>query len=332
MTANGSGAKGPAADGGSSGRPGSASSGSYTSGGSGAAAANGGKTGAAGGSDADAAIAPTQIDGKYILEFADTRLVLDPMTGARITEFSLSGHNLLTGPDVDPDNWGATFWPSPQSRWNWPPVPEIDTQPYSATVAADSVELTSAPGMRAKVQVTKRVRALSTEGAVELTYVLTNTDSSSVSWAPWEVSRVAAGGISFFPSGSQTVTNALAVQNSNGITWYQHDPNALSGGGQKLTADGSEGWLAHVSGNLLFVKQFDDVPVTQQAPAPEAEIGIYAAATYVELEPQGPYTELMPGASITWRVRWYARELPADLTPTIGNGALVDFVRTLIAK
>jgi hypothetical protein len=294
----------------------------------GAPVANGGRMAPA---DATATV-PTQSNGHYIIQLADTRLSIDPMTGARITEFSLGGHNLLTGPDVDPDNWGATFWPSPQARWNWPPVPEIDTQPYSATIAADSVELTSAPGVRARVQVVKHIRALNPEAAVECTYVLTNIDTSPVSWSPWEISRVAPGGISFFPTGSNTVTNALSVQNSNGITWYQHDPSSVAMGGQKLTADGSEGWLAHLSGNLLFVKQFDDVPVTEQAPAPEAEIGIYAAPNYVELEPQGPYTQLAPGASITWVVRWYVRQLPADIAPTLGNAALVTFVRGLIAK
>ncbi|HET8939625.1 MAG TPA: hypothetical protein VFN67_39575, partial [Polyangiales bacterium] len=110
------------------------------------------------------------------------------------------------------------------------------------------------------------------------------------------------------------------------------DPAKISGDGQKFTADGSEGWLAHVSGRTLLVKVFTDVPPDAQAPAPEAEIALYAARGYVEIEPQGPYTELQPGESSSWSVRWLITELPAQVPTELGSQALVDFVRTFIAQ
>jgi len=257
-------------------------------------------------------------------------LEIDPARGARITRLALSGQNMLTGPEVDPLNYGSTFWPSPQQRWNWPPVPELDSDAYAVQVEADSLVCSSKPGMRAKVSVVKRVRA-SAAAEVELEYILKNEDSAPASWAPWEITRVAAGGLSFFPSGERVVNAQLPVMNQGGATWYKHDA-AKVGSGQKLTADAAMGFLAHVAGRTLFVKQFMDVPVAQQAPAPEAEIAIYAAGGYVELEPQGPYTALMPGESVSWRVRWRLAEVPQDVAIEVGSSKLLELARQLTGR
>jgi hypothetical protein len=189
--------------------------------------------------------------------------------------------------------------------------------------------LKSQPGTRAKVSVEKRVRAVRERAAIDIEYVLTNTDSAIASWAPWEISRVAASGLTFFPTGSATVTANLPVTNKDEMTFYQHDPKAFNGSGQKYTADGSGGWLAHVSGKLLFLKTLADVTPALQAPAPEAEIEIYAAAKYVELEPQGPYVQLQPNQSTRWTVRWYLRRLPDSAAAEPGNAALLRFVRSI---
>jgi hypothetical protein len=307
-----------------------------TGGVSGGAASAGGAGGPASAGSAGMAAStglmpPIARGGKYVLEFGDIALEVDPQTGGRITRFALAGQNLLTGPEVDSGNWGSTFWPSPQQRWDWPPVPEIDNQPYTASLDGETIVLVSATGVRAKVSVEKRITARVVERAIDLAYKLTNTDSSMVAWAPWEISRVAPSGITFFPTGSQTVSTDLSVVNQDGVTWFAHDPAKLPMMGQKYSADGSAGWLAHLAGKTLFVKQFADVPVSMQAPAPEAEIAIYAAPTYVELEPQGPYTQLMPGQSVSWTVRWYARQLPANVMPTVGNAELVKLAASLAA-
>jgi hypothetical protein len=103
-------------------------------------------------------------------------------------------------------------------------------------------------------------------------------------------------------------------------------------GSQKFTGDGAEGWLAHVAGDKLLLKTWADVPSSQQAPAPEGEVEIYAAATYVELEPQGPFTQLAPGQSLEWSVRWYLRQLPSDVPVSLGSTALLAFVRELVSQ
>ena len=296
----------------------------------GTAAGSGGSTAGVGGGQA-AAAKPVERDGKYVLEFGGLAFEIDPKVGGRILKCQIDGQNFLTGPDVDPLNYGSTFWPSPQQRWNWPPVPEIDSHAYTAVVEGDTLVLTSPVGERAKVEVTKRFTARVSEGALDVEYELTNRDTAAASWAPWEITRVPAKGLTFFPTGAKTVNTQLPVRTMGDTTWYQHDP-ATVGMGQKYSADGTGGWLAHVAGDKLLLKSFPDIEPAMQAPAPEAEIAIYAAPGYVELEPQGPYGALMPGASVRWTVRWYLRKLPADLMVSVGSAPLLSFAQTIAAE
>ena len=73
---------------------------------------------------------------------------------------------------------------------------------------------------------------------------------------------------------------------------------------RKINADG-KGWLAYLNNGLLLLKKFEDLSPTQPAPG-EAEIQVYVnrGKTYIELESQGAYTNLAPGESLTWTVRW----------------------------
>ena len=264
--------------------------------------------------------------------FGRRHFVVDAAHGARIVRFGLDDTNLLTGPDVDMLNYGSTFWPSPQERWGWPPVPELDSEAYEFTEAPAGMKFQSRAGMRAKVSVSKLIHPPISEDTVEVTYSLTNEDSVAASWAAWEITRVPAGGLSFFPTGERTVSTALSVVEQGGVSWFLHDPMKISGDGQKFTGDGAEGWLAHVAGRNVLVKKFADVPVDAQAPAPEAEIALYAARGYVEIEPQGPYTALMPGEALSWKVRWIVAELPAQLSAELGSQDLVAFARELVAS
>lgn len=311
-----------------------AGSGVTSTAGEGAGGTTAGAGGTAGaGAAGSAAQATLEIRGDiYSYVWGRRRLTLDLAHGARITHFGLDDRNLLTGPDVDMVNFGSTFWPSPQDRWGWPPVPELDSDPYEVDVTADKMRFASKPGTRAKVGVSKQIRADKSEDCVDVTYELVNSDSAAAKWAAWEITRVAAGGLSFFPTGQRKVGTQLPVVDQGGVSWFQHDPAKISGDGQKFSADGAEGWLAHVSGRTLLVKVFSDVMPDAQAPAPEAEIELYAARGYVEIEPQGPYTELKPGESSSWSVRWLITELPAQVPTELGSQALVEFVRSFIAQ
>lgn len=286
---------------------------------------------------------PIVRNGKYAFEFANIVFEADPAVGGRIVTFSLGGSNVLTNSAMDKTNsgnYGSTFWPSPQ-MWggsDWPPIPEVDNLAYTPSIDGAAIVMKQpAASARGKLSVTKRFTAVPSAQAIDVQYTLTNNDTATASWAPWEISRVAQGGITFFPTGTAVVpiaamkalVPASAVTTSGGITWYK---NTASDKG-KYVADGAEGWLAQVSGDLLHVKRFKDIPAVQAAPG-EADVEIYAGGSdgYVEVEPQGAYEPLQPGASLTWTVRWYVRRLVEPSIATVGSAALVTLVRDVVKQ
>jgi hypothetical protein len=270
--------------------------------------------------------------GRYVLDWGDGHIEIDPITGGRVTGLYLGDTNLLTGPAADPGNFGSTFWPAPQAAWGWPPLPEIDHGPYEVVIHPGALVLVGANNLALGVSVDKRVAVDRGRGAVVFEFSINNRGAAPVQLAPWQITRVPPGGLSFFPTGSGSYPPSnLAVRDLGGVTWYAYDAAAVTDH-QKLFADGSEGWLAHAGGGTLLVKTFDVVARAEQAPG-EAQIEIYAspAHTYVEVEVQGAYRTIAPGGSLAWRVVWLARRLPADITPAAGSAALLAMVRGLVA-
>lgn len=280
-------------------------------------------------------VVPVASGSVFSFQFGDTLFAVNASRGGRIVTFALSGRNILTGPAVDPANFGSTFWPSPQSDWNWPPLPEIDSAPYAASLDGGVLSLSGAAATNLGLAVEKKFSADRATGVVTVAYTVANRGSNARRVAPWEITRVAAGGLSFFPMGQggprkgpQDLLNTTIV---NGVAWFAYDAAAITAD-QKLFADGLEGWIAHVDGDLLLVKSFTDTRPSQAAPG-EAEIELYANAghTYVEVENQGAYVNLAPGAATTWTVRWMLRKLDLAATPaTVGSASLVDLVRSLV--
>jgi len=307
-----------------------------------AGAAQGGSMGSAGAAGAGSStLTITNNAGKYALAFGQTYLEVDPMNGARITALRVGG---ATGTDVildqsvnagtaNADNWGSTFWPSPQT-WPWPPtsatsIGAINTSPYTATMDANSLTLTSGVAAAPTVSVTKKFSADLAKEAVVIDYTMTNGGTAAVTVAPWEITRMGMGSITFYPQGTDAPkaggTFALPPTTSGaGATWFQHMGDTTQ---YKLLSDGTGGWIASALGDLILVKTFSDIPAGAAATG-EAEIEIYSAQKYVEVEQQGAVQTLMPGASLNWTVRWYARKMPAPAT--VGSADLVTYVQNLI--
>jgi len=280
-------------------------------------------------------VVPAANGSLFSFQFGDTLFSVDANLGGRIVTFALSGRNILTGPAVDPANFGSTFWSSPQSDWNWPPPPEIDSAPYAASLDGAVLSLSGATAAGLGLAVEKKFSADGAAGVVTVAYTLANRGSNARQVAPWEITRVAAGGLTFFPMGEgvpRKGTQALLSPTIlGGVAWFAYDAAAITAD-QKLFADGLEGWIAHVDGDLLLVKSFGDTLPSQAAPG-EAEIELYANAghTYVEVENQGATVNLAPGDSTTWTVRWMLRKLNVASTPAqAGSAPLVDLVRGLV--
>jgi hypothetical protein len=156
--------------------------------------------------------------------------------------------------------------------------------------------------------------------------------------APWEVTRIHASGVTFFPKGREVRGggDGVGIQDRSGITWFRYDPLRLVKS-QKFFADGSEGWLAHADERAILVKSFTDVPPELQAPG-EGEIEIYASADadpryrYTEIEVQGAYESLAPQATARWSITWHAGRLPPDVPVEVGSTKLVNYVKNLLRE
>jgi Domain of unknown function (DUF4380) len=277
-------------------------------------------------------VLPRLQDGRHVLAWEDVSFEVDARTGGRVTALRLGGRNLLTGPEVDAGNFGSTFWTSPQSSWGWPPIAEVDHQEYRASIEGSAIVMRSARSPRLGVEIEKLFSADRARGAVTFEYRIHNLGEAPLQTAPWQITRVGPGGLTFYPSGEGSYPPSnLGVRDALGATWYDYDKAAITDH-QKHFADGREGWLAHVDRDALLVKTFPAVPRAAHAPG-EAQIEIYAspAHTYIEVEAQGAYETVAPGAALSWRVVWLARRLPPKLPIAVGSEALLAHVRALVA-
>ena len=307
--------------------------------GSGGTAA-GGNAGNAGAGGASTAMWTTN-GSKYSLTLGSTSFEVDAMLGGRITSFKVGGKEILADAATtgEPYYWGSTFWPSPQN-WALPPtgtntIATIDNQPYTAKLEGGVLTLTSALNTAPPaIVLVKKFSADVAKEAVIIEYTMTNGGTVPVTVAPWEVTRVAGGGLTFYPEASPPVLHdPKAVMppttNGAGARWFKH--NVAVTAATKFFSDGSSGWVAHATGaatDLLLIKTFPDIQPAD-SPAGESEIEIYAVPKYVEVEQQGAKETLAVGASSKpWTVRWYARKLAAPAVPD--SAELVTYVQNQI--
>jgi len=288
--------------------------------------------------------------GNWTFSFGRYRLVVAGAHGALVSEFSIDGNNLIDA------TGGSTFWPSPQQAYTWPVPAEIDSAAYVAEASATSLGLTSATSSTLGLSVHKRFSANASSGVVTIEYQLINQSADSASWAPWELTRVRAGGYTFAPlgPGTRAITqdsfqyplplSTLPPPPATGAIQWLNYPSV----GPSLTKDnyisefdGAEGWLAHANRfgtkqqPVLFVKSFVDAP-DESLPMNQAEIQLWTSGTaspkLIEIEEQGALALLAPGASLTWTVHWSACELPSSSLLSAGNAELAALARAHAVK
>jgi hypothetical protein len=270
---------------------------------------------------------------------------------AMITAFSIDGTNFLV---MNNASNGSVFWTAPQSDWNWPPPAEMDSAAYTPSSANNVLTMTGPVGSTDKLSITKKFWGNVKNQAVTIEYTIKNGGTTAVQKAPWEITRVYPGGLSFFPNAETPVvlpgTNnsflAVPFTTAAGAAWFKYPKEGdtswftqdIKGG-----ADSLEGWAAHINcgaglvqacpttgasagKSIILIKQWPDT--TTQAPA-EKEVEIYANAghNYVEFEQQGDYQSIPAGGTITWTMHWLLRYLPSTVAPTAGSAALLDWVR-----
>ena len=271
----------------------------------------------------------------YRIEFGEYAFEVDPTDGARILEFSFAGQSIVVPAAESPDAFGSSLWPSPQSDWGWPPPAELDRLPWKVVRAESELVLESQTNRKLGLSVRQRALAEPRRGSMLLEYEFTNRGTTPRKVAPWQNTRVRPGGLTFYPAQAPSYSiqyNTLLLTPENGIAWYAHDPTPVPES-VKSFADGEEGWMAQLDGRLLFIKIFEDVPASSQAPG-EGEVVLYVhnSGKFVEMENQGAYQELLPGASLVWKLSWVLRPLPHHIEGRRGEAALVEFARKIVAE
>jgi hypothetical protein len=272
---------------------------------------------------------PISSNNRCIFEVGSARFEVEPALGGRIVSARVDAAELLIGPSAHAQNFGSTFWTSPQADWHWPPVAAIDHLPYSASREDGAFTLTSARVSGAEpvmndVVVEKRFSVDDEREALLVRYTIRNLGLSPKRFAPWEITRVAPFGLTFFAHATEPFAAKGGIlpplTTAAGCAWFRYQSSVAHH--SKLFASGN-GWIAHVTPErLLLVKTFPRVAPEAFAPN-EAEIEVYAAnhpteGRYVEVENQGAYEAIAPGVASSWAVRWYLRPLPPTVPASPG--------------
>ena len=281
---------------------------------------------AIGSTSASAATQQDDQTGKYDLKNGHLSMTIDAAKGGKILSFKYDDREIISQLRW-PEAFGSTFWTSPQKEWNWPPVKEFDKNPYTVEQDGATLRMTSEVSERLKCRVGKTFAIDEKDGAIVITYTITNEGDEPRSVAPWEVTRVQnEGGLIFFDAPVDGIWPAglMDFKAQHGLAWYRTDETNEN---RKVNADG-KGWLAYCAKGLLLVKRFDDLTPEQPAPG-EAEIQVYVnrGKAHIELESQGAYQLLQPKESLSWTVRWYLVPFEGEATP---SEALVKQARDIV--
>ncbi|MDA3892716.1 MAG: T9SS type A sorting domain-containing protein [Salinivirgaceae bacterium] len=278
-----------------------------------------------------------EVDGSiYSLNFKNTEFKVDASRGAKVRSFALNGSEFLVSEDQSSGFlWGSTLWPAPQS-WPWPlPFEQIEDGEYTASVVDNVMSFESV--VELDMQFKKEFWANESDTTINIRYALTNKGASQMTVALWELTRPPVNGLTFWPTGPKGVwgnPNNLDMDLSTSVvvqgdhSWLDIDAENRSD--LKFFADGSKGWFAHVDADRkLFVKTFDDVDQSDFADG-EAELELWIAGVYIELENQSAAKTLEPDEELVYELKWYIRDLPARITPEIGNADLLAYVYSVI--
>ncbi|MCF0180058.1 MAG: hypothetical protein HUJ97_07435 [Bacteroidales bacterium] len=240
----------------------------------------------------------------YSLSVGKVKMDIDANCGGRIVSLKHDTTEIISQIEF-PNMFGSTFWTSPQKEWNWPPVKEHDTMPYTVEEKDGALVMTSPLSEKLPLRIIKKFATDEKENCFVVTYSMINESNEERKVAPWEITRVLSQGTVLFDAPVEGIWPAglMPFEQKNGYAWF--DINHDETQNRKINSDG-KGWLAYIDKGLLLVKRFEDITPEQPAPG-EAEIQIYVhqGNVYVELESQGAYVTLKPGEQTDWTVKWY---------------------------
>ena len=271
-----------------------------------------------------------------------------PDEGGRLASLRYRGVELLLPPGRVPGYYGDTFWPSPQSLFDWPPPPVLDAAPYEILdQSPTSLGLRSAPDPDQGLQFEKHF-ALH-EASVAFRFVVTNTWPREHAVAPWQVTRAPRTGLLVWAVGQEFGDeDRLAKQREDPGCTYLHAQSdrafegySVAGGHASIPVPAvtrtskfftdARGWVAHIHDGVIFLRIFPDLELEQMAPR-QAELELFFGLErdYIELENQGAHETLAPGASLSYEVEWRFAPLDPDVRTDRVSPGLLAAIHTLL--
>lgn len=235
---------------------------------------------------------------------------------------------------------GMINWPAPQDAWGWPPPVKIDQGPYTAQVVASSAAevrlLTSSEvetiDSAAGLQMRREVSIYRGSSRVRVEQRLIETVASAQKWGIRDITRmpgVHAGEAdyanfgAFFPMGSGTAdgdSGWFALNSGTEGGRSQFDNTSIPGivaftfqqKEYQIGAHTNPAWVASVDrrDGYVYVKRSAYVAGGEYADDGAVVIlwcsGAENQDTVIEVEMQGPLTDIAVGDSIVWVTDWYA--------------------------
>ncbi len=294
--------------------------------------------------------APSHRGASPVKRNGDVEAGFSPSRGGRLDWLRYRGVDLVLPPGRVPGFHGETFWPSPQSLWDWPPPTVLDEGPYEVRAeSAEAIGMRSGADPTAGVRVEKQYRLL--PHGMDVTFTVTNTWPHAHALAPWQVTRAPRAGVLVWAAGDPfTDEDRLVKQREDPGCWYVHArgdaafPGLATRDGVaavvvgdvdrtcKLFAD-ARGWVAHVHHGTVLLRVFPDLTPAQAAPR-QAELELFFSPErdYLEVENQGAHRMLAPGAARVYPVQVRFATLDPDVPTDRVTPALVAVLASMLGQ
>lgn len=211
-----------------------------------------------------------------------------------------------------PNFGGDKLWPAPQSVWNWPPDPYLDSAPQTVRVLPNHHllaigEASPQSGIRFEREI-----ALAAKGdEVILTNTMVNTSAKPVKWALWEIFQandpirvyLPTNISGHFADGYLKMSDSLPpLDRVHGQLLLSRSPTTS----YKVGSDAPDiriraiiqGYMVSLSASLQRGTYPDD----------GCTMEVYSSSDptpYMEMELLGPLVELRPGQRTQWITRWH---------------------------
>lgn len=267
-------------------------------------------------------------DGGVTLRFAGNRVVLSPLAGGRVLEYSLNGANAIylnpaqqgwrhtPGiPSVDPCGGRCDIGPERVIA----PHPDLWLGDWTGEIVGDGqARLTSARDRVTGVRLTRDFALSADSSRLLFTQRVVNESDKPVSCCHWSRTLAVGGGVVLIPltSDSRFPKSYLMYSPNAAMMFKPEDPNIRIRDGflevlgtpanAKLGMDSMAGWFCYLTrNNLLFTKKYPVFPDCVYSEMAGLTISIwYHENDMCELEPIGPREILAPGAPASFREEW----------------------------